>query len=187
MATQLTQIRKGNIVKMDGVFFKVAEMTHITPGNKGGIVQLKMKNLQTGGHINKRFNSTESIETAFLSKRNCQYLYAESDTWVFMDNETYEQFNLGEDVCGDLMKYVALNMDVQIAYLDETPVELELPASVTLEVIEAEPSIKGNTATNVTKLCKVETGLEVKVPPHIGVGEKIKIDTSEGKFLGRAK
>jgi len=187
MATQLTQIRKGNVVKLDGAFYKVVDMHHNTPGNKGGIVQLKMKNLETGGHINKRFNSTESIETAFLSKQSCQYLFKEPTGYVFMDNETYEQFTLTDDVLGDAMQYVPLNGDVMVLYLDEQPIELELPASVTLEVVEAEPAIRGNTATNVTKRAVTNTDLEVKVPQHINVGERISIDTRTGDFLGRAK
>ena len=187
MSTQLTKIRKGNIVKMDDTFFKVMGMDHITPGNKGGIVQLKIKNLTTGATSTKRFNSTDSIDTAFLSKRNCQYLYPEGNGWVFMDNETYEQFTLHEDVTGDAMKFVRLNSDVTVAELDGNPVEVELPAAVTLEVVEAEPAIKGNTATGVTKKVVCDTGLEVRAPQHIDVGELISVDTRSGDFLGRAK
>jgi len=187
MSTQLTQVRKGNVVKMDGDFFKVVDMHHNTPGNKGGIVQLKLKNLKTGGHINKRFNSTDSIDTAYLDRRSCQYLYQEGSGYVFMDNENYEQFTLHDDVLGEDMKYVALNMDVKIAYLDGNPIEMELPASVTLEVTEAEPAIRGNTATNVTKRVVCTTGLEVKAPQHINVGDLISVDTRSGDFLGRSK
>jgi len=187
MSTQLTKIRKGNIVKLDDTFYKVMGMDHITPGNKRGIVQLKIKNLTTGATAVRRFASSESIDTAFLSKRSCQYLYPEGSGWVFMDNETYEQFTLQEDVVGDAMKFVRLNSDVLVAELDGTPVEVELPASVVLEVVEAEPAIKGNTATGVTKKVVCDTGLEVKVPQHIEVGETISVDTNNGDFLGRAK
>ena len=187
MSTQLTQVRKGNVVKMDDDFFKVVDMHHNTPGNKGGIVQLKLKKLKTGAHINKRFNSTDSIETAYLDRRSCQYLYQEGDGYVFMDNENYEQFTLREDVLNDDMKYVALNMDVKVAYLDGVPIEMELPASVVLDVTEAEPAIRGNTATNVTKRVVCSTGLEVKAPQHINAGDRITVDTRTGDFLGRSK
>ena len=187
MAVPVTQIRKGNVVLIDGVNYKVLDHKLNTPGNKGGIVTFKLRNLGTGANVSKRFNSNASVDTVFFSKKSCQYLYPEGDTFVFMDNETYDQFNLGTDILGDLMKFVALNADVTIMYLEETPCDIELSASVSLEVMEAEPSIRGDTATGVTKLCKVETGLEVKVPQHIKVGEKISVDTRSGDFLGRAK
>jgi elongation factor P len=187
MAIPVTQVKKGNVVEIDGQNFKVLDHHLNTPGNKGGIVTFKLRNLSTGANISKKFNSNSSISTVFYSKKSCQYLYPEGDTFVFMDNETYDQFNLGVEILGDSMKYVALNADVSVMYLEETPIDIELPASVVLEVTEAEPSIRGDTATGVTKLCTVETGLEVKVPQHIKVGEKIQIDTRSGDFLGRAK
>jgi elongation factor P len=187
MAIPVTHVKKGNVVLIDGVNYKVLEHSLNTPGNKGGIVTFKLRNLGTGANISKKFNSNSSISTVFFSKVSCQYLYPENQTFVFMRNDDYEQFNLGTDILGDVMKYVALNQDVMIMYLEETPCDIELPASVALEVIEAEPSIRGDTATGVTKLCKVETGLEVKVPQHIKVGEKISIDTRSGDFQGRAK
>lgn len=187
MAIPVTQIRRGNVVLIDGINFKVLDHHLNTPGNKGGIVTFKLRNLATGANISKRFNSNSSIDTVFFSKKSCQYLYPEGDSFVFMDNETYDQFNLGVDILGDSMKFVALNSDVMVLYLEETPCDIELPASVALEVVEAEPSIRGDTATGVTKLCKVETGLEVKVPQHIKVGEKIAIDTRTGEFQGRSK
>lgn len=187
MAVPVTQIRKGNVIAIDGGNFKVLDHHLNTPGNKGGIVTFKLKNLGTGANISKRFNSNQSVDTVFAQKRSCQYLYPENNGWVFMDNETYDQFTLDEDVLGDNMKYVPLNTDVLILYLEETPIDLELSASVTLEVVEAEPSIRGDTATNVTKRVVCQTGLEVKAPQHINVGELISVDTRTGDFLGRAK
>ncbi|RMG10803.1 MAG: elongation factor P [Planctomycetota bacterium] len=187
MAIPVTQVRRGNVVDIDGTPYKVLDHHLNTPGNKGGIVTFKLRNLETGANVQKRFNSNSSIETIFFSKKSCQYLYPEGSGFVFMDNETYDQFTLGTDILGDMMKYVPLNSDVMVLYLEDRPVDIELPASVTMEVVEAEPAIRGDTATNVTKLCKVETGLEVKVPQHIKVGERISIDTRSGEFLGRAK
>jgi elongation factor P len=187
MATPVTQIRKGNVITIDGGNFKVLDHHLNTPGNKGGIVTFKLRNLETGANIQKRFNSNQSVDTVFFSKQSCQYLYPEAPGFVFMDNESYDQFTLTEDVVGDMMKFIPLNTDVMVLYLEDRPVDIELAASVSMEVIEAEPSIRGDTATGVTKLCKVETGLEVKVPQHIKVGERISIDTRTGDFLGRSK
>ncbi len=188
MATvQATQINKGAVVSLDGVYHKVVERDHKTPGNKRGIIHLKLKNLEGGGHVSKRFASGDFLETAYISKRSCQYLYPESPGFVFMDNESYEQFTLSAELVGDQMKYVPLNADVSVGYIDERPMELDLPASVTLTVVESEPAIRGNTATNVTKLAVMDTGLEVKVPQHINVGELISVDTRNGDFMGRAK
>jgi len=187
MSVPVSQIRRGQVITIDGSNFKVIDHHLNTPGNKGGIVTFKLRNLETGANVSKRFNSNQTVDTVFFSRRSCQYLYPEGSGFVFMDNESYDQFTLGEDVVGDQMKYIPLNTDVMVSYLEERPVDIELPASVTMEVIEAEPAIRGDTATNVTKLCKVETGLELKVPQHIKVGEKISIDTRTGDFLGRAK
>ncbi len=187
MAVPVTQIRKGQVIEIDGQNFKVLDHHLNTPGNKGGIVTFKLRNLQSGANISKRFNSNQSVDTVFASKRQCQYLYEEGTGYVFMDNETYDQFTLGEDVVGDNMKYIPLNTDVLILYLEETPIDLELPASVTLEVVEAEPAIRGDTATGVTKKVVCQTGLEVKAPQHIDVGDRISVDTRTGDFLGRSK
>lgn len=188
MALKLTEVRRGHVVKLDdGVYYKVMDLDHRTRGNLRGFIQVTLKNMQTGSTATKRFASTDSLESAYLSKKNCQYLYPEGKMWVFMDNTSYEQFHLDEDVCGDAMKYVRLNQDVVVNCLDDKPVEIELPAAVTLEVVEADPAIRGNTATNVTKRAVCDTGLEIKVPQHVGPGDLVSIDTRTGEFLSRAK
>ena len=187
MAVQLTQINKGAVVSIDGNFFRVVERDHKTPGNKRGIIQLKLKNLDNGGHITKRFASTDFIDTAFVTQRNCQYLYKDTTGYVFMDNETYEQFTFNEDVVGENMKYVPLNANVDVEYIDDKAVDLSLPASINLTVESAEPAIRGNTATGVTQKAICETGLEIKVPQHIEPGELVQVDTRTGDFMGRAK
>ena len=181
------QIRKGQVVKIDNKAYKVLDHQLNTPGNKGGIVTFKLRDLESGANVQKRFNSNANLETMWSTKKSCQYLYPEGEMFVFMDNETYDQFSLGVDIVEDNMKYVPLNSDVQVLYLEETPIDMELSASVVLEVVEAEPSIRGDTATGVTKKVVCETGLEVKAPQHIKVGEKISVDTRSGDFLGRSK
>lgn len=187
MAVNLTQIRKGMVVKLDGQNYQVVDLEHRTPGNLRAFVQLKLKSMANGSQFVKRFSADEQLETVFLEKRSAQYLYPEGKTFVFMDNETYEQSNLGEDVVGDKMGFIPLNSDVVVLYLDGTACDIELPSSVILEVTESEPSIRGNTATNVTKKAVCNTGLEIKVPQHIDVGDRVVIDTRDGSFISRAK
>lgn len=183
----VAQVRKGTVVSIDGKSYKVLDHHLNTPGNKGGIVTFKLKNVETGANITKRYNSNANIETLWASKKSAQYLYAEGDGWVFMDNETFEQFNLGKELVGDIMKYIPFNSDVQVLYVEDVPVDIELSASVVLEVMEAEPAIRGDTATSVTKGVVCETGLAVKAPQHINVGDKIQVDTRSGDFIGRVK
>lgn len=183
----VAQVRKGQVVKIDGQAFKVLDHHLNTPGNKGGIVTFKLKNVETGANISKRYNSNSNIETLWASKRTCQYLYEEGNGWVFMDNESYEQFTLDKELVEEVMPYIPFNAEVQVLYVEEKPVDIELSASVVLEVTEAEPAIRGDTATNVTKRVVCETGLEVKAPQHINVGDKIQVDTRTGDFLGRYK
>jgi elongation factor P len=187
MATQISQIAKGQVVKLDGVNYQVVEREHRTPGNLRAFFQLKLKNLVTGAQAVKRFSADDALETVFLEKKSCQYLYPEGKTFVFMDNTTYDQFNLGEDVVGDKMKFIPLNGDVVVLYLDEVACDVELPAAVTLEIVESEPAIRGNTATNVSKKATTSTGLEVRVPQHLDVGMKISVDTRTGEFISKAK
>ncbi len=186
-AVNCTEVRKGMVINVENTDFLVLDRQHITPGNWRGMVQMKLKNMKTGSITQKRFGSTERVETVFLENKPCEYLYREGKDFVFMDKVNYEQFTLPGDLIDEDMKFVAPNGDVQITLLDEKPIGLELPASVVLEIVESEPSIRGDTATNVTKKAKCETGLEVKVPQFIEVGEKIKVDTRTGEFIQRAK
>jgi elongation factor P len=187
MAVNLTQIRKGQVVKLDGQNYQVVDLEHRTPGNLRAFVQLKLKNMANGSQFTKRFSADEALETVFLEKRSCQYLYPEGKTFVFMDNETYEQSNLGEDVVGEKMHFIPLNSDVVVLYLDGAACDVEVPSSVILTIKESEPSIRGNTATNVTKRAVTETGLELKVPQHINEGDRVVVDTRTGDFISRSK
>ncbi len=186
-AVNCTEVRKGMVVKVDNQDFLVVDRQHITPGNWRGMVQMKLKNMKTGSIVQKRFGSTERLETVFLENKPCQYLFQEGKDYVFMDNVSYEQFSLAGELIEDDMKFVPPNGDVQVTLLDDKPIAIELPASVTLEIVDSEPSIRGDTATNVTKKAKCQTGLEIKVPQFIEVGEKVKVDTRSGEFISRAK
>ena len=174
------------VLRVKGDLFVVHDFQHITPGKGNAVVQTKLKNLKSGTIINQRFRSTESIETAFLETKTMEYLYQDGANYCFMDVETFDQIMLSDDVVGDVMPYLAANAQVQMTFHEGKPVGVDIPAAVVLEVIETEPGAKGNTVTNVFKPAKLETGLEVKVPLFINVGDKIKVDTRSGEFLERA-
>ncbi len=187
MAVNCTEVRKGMVIKVDGQDYLVVDRQHITPGNWRGMVQMKLKSMTTGSITQKRFGSTEKVETAFLEKKAAQYLFREGTGYVFMDNVSYEQFPLPGELVDEDMKFIPENAEVQVTLLDEKPIGLELPAAVTLIIKESEPSIRGDTATNVTKRAVTETGLVIKVPQFIEVGERVKVDTRTGEFISRSK
>jgi elongation factor P len=181
-----TTIRKGSFIKHKGDLWQAVDVMHRTPGNKRGFVQVKLRNVKTGSHITERFSSNEDVEPAWLDARKSQYLYDHATTGpVFMDMENFEQFGLDREVLGDAMDYVKENDEVEVTFYEGTAIGLRLPAKVDLVVNETEPAAKGDTVNNVLKPATVETGLVVKVPAHINVGDKIRVSTATGEFLER--
>ena len=187
MGVRATELRKGMVLDQDGQLLLITDHHHHTPGNLRAIIHIKTRNLMTGQANAMRLSSSDVLETAFLEKKKAEYLYRESSgQYVFMDSESYEQFHLPEDLVGDKMGFVKENTQVEVTFHGTSPVGVELPTQVVLEVTEAEPATKGNTATNVKKDAVVETGMTVKVPAHVSTGDKIKVRTSDGEFQGRA-
>ena len=181
-----TEIRKGNFLMHKGDLWQAVEVTHRTPGNLRGFVQVKLRNLRTGSHIVERFSSNQSVEMAWLDRRKAQYLYDDASLGpVFMDLESYEQFNLPREVLGDATSYILPNAEVELTFHDGTAIGLELPAKVEMVVTDTEPAVKGDTVNSVLKPATVESGLVVKVPSHIRVGDRIRINTSTGEFQER--
>ncbi|MDJ0973641.1 MAG: elongation factor P [Planctomycetota bacterium] len=179
-------IRKGTVFLHKGELWQAVDVTHRTPGNKRGFVQVKMRSVKSGTHVTQKFSSSETVESAWIDSRKCQYLYDDPNTGpVFMDNETYEQFGLERDLLGDAMNYIKENEEVEVQFHDGTAIGLNLPAKVDLVVQETEPAVKGDTVNAVLKPATVETGYVVKVPSHIRVGDKIRISTSSGEFQER--
>ncbi|MHC4953563.1 MAG: elongation factor P [Planctomycetota bacterium] len=178
-------IRKGNVILLDGGLYQCTDFHHNTPGNKRGIIQAKLKNLQSGTTINRKFSSTERVEFAFLDKRACEYLYREGDRHIFMDLENYEQHPLSNEVVGEQMKFIVENGTVQVTFHDGNPVSIELPGSVELVIKHTEPGLKGDSVSNVFKPATLETGFEIKVPNHINIGDRVKVSTQTGEFQGR--
>jgi len=184
---QATQLRPGMIILYEGDLYRVTAIHHLTPGNKRGFMQTKMKNLKTGIGTEKKFRSEDRLEQAMLDSRAMQYLYAEGDLHTFMDTQNYEQTSLPAEEMGDILQYLLPNQVVEIQFYEGKPVGINLPSTVELEVVETEPSFKGATASSSYKPAKLETGVTVQVPPFIQVGDKVRVDPSEGTYLERIK
>lgn len=187
MGVRAVDLRKGKVIEKDGHLLLITEFTHKTPGNLRAIIQMSLKDLSTGQTTSVRAGSGEVFELAYLDKKKCEYLYKESNgDFVFMDNESYEQFPLPETLAADSMGFVRENTTVDVTFHGTNPIGIDLPSTVTLKVTEAEAAVKGNTASNVKKDAVLETGMKIRVPMHIKVGEEIKISTADGEFQGRA-
>lgn len=177
--------RTGTSIEIDGSVWRVVEFLHVKPGKGSAFVRTKLKNAETGSNLERTFRAGEMLPQAILEKRNKQYTYRDGEQYVFMDMETYEESRLNADQIGDSVKYLKEEMEVTVLTWEEKVLEVELPNSVTLEVTQTDPGVKGDTATGGTKPATVETGAQVMVPLFISQGERIKIDTRNDTYLGR--
>ncbi len=177
--------RTGTSIELDGSVWRVIEFLHVKPGKGSAFVRTKLKNVQTGSTVDKTFRAGETMPQAVLEKNTMQHTYKEGDQYVFMDMETYEESRLSEEQIGDRVKYLKAEMEVTVLMWNEKVLEVELPNSVSLEVTQTDPGVKGDTATGGTKPATVETGAQVMVPLFISQGEIIKIDTRNDTYLGR--
>ncbi len=177
--------RTGVSIELDGSVWRVVEFLHVKPGKGSAFVRTKLKNVQTGSQLERTFRAGETVPQATLEKSVMQYTYKEGDQFVFMDMETYEESRLSADEIGSRVKYIKEGMEVNVVRWQERIMEVEIPNSVTLEVTETDPGVKGDTATGGTKPAIVETGAQVMVPLFITVGERIKIDTRDDSYQGR--
>jgi elongation factor P len=182
-----TLLRAGMIIKHDGDLHVVYSVDHRTPGNKRAAMQTKMRNLRTGSMMDYRFRAEETIEKVVVDELEFEYLYSDGEGHHFMDSENYEQLALQNDIVGDTKDYLIPNMPVKIEYYDGKPIGVLLPDTVDLAVVDTEPSIQKATASAVMKPAKLETGLMVNVPPFVNTGDKIKVDTSEGRYIQRVQ
>jgi len=182
-----SEVRKGMVIIEDGQLYYVVGRELKTPGNLPSKLWLKIKNLKTGFVQDVRVHPEDKVEKAYLETREMQYLYKDGSEFVFMDLETYDQISLSEDMVGELMPYLKENEKASVTFHEGKPLSLELPASVELEVVDTEPSLKGATAAAQYKPATLETGLKISVPPFINIGDRIVVDTREGKYLSRAK
>lgn len=182
---QATQLKRGMCIKHAGELYRVVEAQHKTPGNLRGMVQAKIRNLKSGAIIDHRFRSVDMVERAILDESQMEYLYQDGDLYHFMNNETFEQIGLSDEVLGDAVHYLIPNIKLKVDMWEGRPVGIELPLTVEMKVVETEPAIKGATVSNVGKPAKMETGLVVQVPPFISEGEVIRVDTGTGAYVER--
>ncbi len=180
------EIRPGNVIQHKGGLWAAVKTQAVKPGKGGAFNQVELKNLIDGTKLNERFRASETVERVRLEQKDHQFLYAEGDMMVFMDLESYEQIELERDFIGERAVFLQDNMNVVVESHEGKPIGVSLPDQVTLEVTEAEPVVKGQTAASSNKPAILENGLRVMVPPFIGVGEKVVIDTNEMIYLRRA-
>ena len=178
--------RNGITVEIEGNVFQIIEFQHVKPGKGAAFVRTKLKNIKSGGVVEKTFRPTEKFENAHIDRVDMQYLYSDGDLYYFMDVNTYDQIPLSKEMVGDALKFVKENEMVKIFSHKGQVFSIEPPLFVELEITETEPGFKGDTATGATKPATVETGAVVYVPLFVDQGDKIKIDTRTGEYLSRA-
>lgn len=177
--------RPGVTIVLDGSVWRVVEFLHVKPGKGSAFVRTKLKNVQSGSVVEKTFRAGETLPQANLEKSTMQHTYKEGDDYVFMDMETYEESRLNIKQIGDRVKYLKEGMEVNVVRWIEQVLEVELPNSVVLQIIQTDPGVRGDTATGGTKPAQVETGATVMVPLFITNGERIRIDTRNDTYMGR--
>jgi elongation factor P len=185
MATT-NDLKNGLVLNLDGDLWTVVEFQHVKPGKGGAFVRTTLKNVLSGKVVDRTFNAGTKVDTATVDKRSMQYLYADGEDFVFMDLETYEQIQVPAATVGDAAKYLLSEAEVVVATHESVPLYIEMPTSVVLEITYTEPGLQGDRSTGGTKPATVSTGATVQVPLFIGTGEKIKVDTRDGRYLGRA-
>ena len=178
--------RNGVTFEMDGNVLQIVEFQHVKPGKGAAFVRTKIKNVITGAVLEKTFNPTDKFPTAYIERKEMQYLYNDGDLYYFMDTETYDQLPIGKSTIPDNFKFVKENMIVKILSYKGNVFGIEPPFFVELEVTDTEPGVRGDTATNVTKPATLETGAVIKVPLFINTGDMIRIDTRVGEYMERA-
>ncbi len=182
---QATQLKKGMCIKHADDLWRIVSTHHLTPGNWRGMVQTKIRNLKTGAISEHRFRSEDRVERAILDETQMEFLYQDGDMYHFMNNETFEQVGLSDEVLGEAVDYLIPNIKLAIEFYEGRPVGIELPLTVEMKVMETEPGIKGASVSNVGKPAKMETGLVVQVPAFINEGDVIRIDTATAAYVER--
>jgi elongation factor P len=180
------QFRNGMHIELEGSVWRIVEFQHVKPGKGGAFVRTKLKNLDSGAVVDKTFRAGERFSRIHTEVKNAQYLYDAGDDVVFMDEGTFEQFNLPRDTVADALEFLEPSSSVQVMTVDGKPSGLQLPASVELTVTETVPGVKGDTVSNVTKAATLETGAVVQVPLFVNAGDRIKVDPRDRRYISRA-
>ena len=184
MATT-NDLKNGLVLKIDGNLWSVTEFQHVKPGKGGAFVRTTLKNVMTGKVVDKTFNAGTKVETANVDRRDMTYLYRDGDDFVFMDASDYEQIPVSGQTVGDASRFLLENQEVQVSFNDGVPLFVEMPASVELEITHTDPGVQGDRSTGGTKPATVSTGAEIQVPLFLETGTTVKVDTRDGRYLGR--
>lgn len=182
-----SDIKNGLTIKIDGELFQVIEFQHVKPGKGGAFVKTKLRSLSTGNVLPRTFRSGDKLEDAFIEYKKLQFSYAAGDEYHFMEEKTFEQFQMTSEQLGDVTHYLKENMVVDASFYDGKLMSVEAPMFVELAVVEADPGLKGDTAKSGTKAVKLETGYSIQVPLFVDIGDVLKIDTRTGDYVERAK
>ena len=185
MATT-NDLKNGLVLNLDGQLWSVVEFQHVKPGKGGAFVRTKLKNVLSGKVVEKTFNAGVKVETANVDKRAMQYLYQDGTDYVFMDTQSYDQVQVPVEIVGDAAHFMLENQEGVVALHEGVPLYIELPAAVELTITYTEPGLQGDRSTGGTKPATLETGYEISVPLFIVQGEKVRVDTRDGSYLGRA-
>jgi elongation factor P len=184
--TTTNDLKNGMVLDIDGALWSVVEFQHVKPGKGGAFVRTTLKNVKSGKVVDKTFNAGTKVDTATVDKRSMQFLYRDGDDFIFMDLTSYDQVPVPEATIGDAANYMLPETEVVVATHEGTPLYVEMPTSVVLEVTYTEPGLQGDRSTGGTKPATVETGATVMVPLFVTTGDKVKIDTRDGRYLSRA-
>jgi elongation factor P len=187
MLIQATQLRPGMVLEYNRGLWRVMTISHITPGNWRGMVQTKLRNVKTGTQTENRFRSEDRVERVILDQVKMQFLYQEGDDFHFMNTETYDQITLPKELVEDVAGFLTPNLEVEVEFFETTPLNVSVPKTVNLKVVETEPGIRTAAVTNTLKPAKTETGLVVPVPHFVSEGDIISINTETKEYLGRSK
>jgi elongation factor P len=179
-------LKNGMTLNLDGQLWNVVEFQHVKPGKGGAFVRTKLKNVLSGKVVDRTFNAGVKVDVATVDKREMQYLYREGDDFVFMDTQTYDQPHIPAETVGDAASYLLEEQTVTVAFNEGMPLYLDLPAAVELTVSQTDPGVQGDRSTGGTKPATLQTGAQIQVPLFITTGERIKVDTRSGEYLGRA-
>lgn len=180
-------IRPGNIIEHQGRLWRAVRIMHTQPGKGGAYLQVELKDIRDGTKLNERFRSSESVERVRLDEKTYQFLYRDGDQITLMDNETFEQITLPEEMIGEPAVYLREGMSVTVESHEGTPLSVELPDTVIMTVVEADPVVKGQTAASSYKPARLENGVRTLVPPHVEKGTRVVINTADGSYVERAK
>ena len=182
-----SSVRKGNVLDLDGKLAVVMHAENIHPGKGTPVTHLELRRIADGVKIVERYRTTDQVERAYLDEKDYNYLYEDDMGYNFMQPETYDQITVPKDVIGDQAQWLQEGMTCSVALYESVPISIELPARVTLEIVEAEPVVKGQTASSSYKTAKLSNGARVMVPPHIGTGTRVVVMTADGSYVERAK